>query len=125
MKRVSSGLERADLPAEERNPILVPVRHHIATLLTLYFRHQGRYLTEEVIRVGVYWVTGGKRLDSFLLHKYVKYRRFLGNLSQQKMANLPADRSISSPPFTFVGVDVFYPWNIVTRRTRGIAASEK
>lgn len=37
----------------------------------------------------------------------------------QKMADLPADRVTPEPPFTTVGLDVFGPWTIVTRRTRG------
>ncbi|XP_065941356.1 uncharacterized protein [Magallana gigas] len=45
--------------------------------------------------------------------------------SQQIMADLPADRVVPSPPFTIVGVDVFGPWNIVARRTRGGLAHSK
>ncbi|XP_072296391.1 general transcription factor II-I repeat domain-containing protein 2-like [Eucyclogobius newberryi] len=35
------------------------------------------------------------------------------------MANLPEDRLVVEPPFTMVGLDVFGPWIVVTRRTRG------
>ncbi len=41
------------------------------------------------------------------------------------MSSLPADRLQPSPPFTFVGVDVFGPWSVVTRRTRGGVANSK
>jgi hypothetical protein len=41
------------------------------------------------------------------------------------MADLPTDRLTPSPPFTFVGVDVFGPWSITTRRTRGGQANSK
>ncbi|XP_035986599.1 uncharacterized protein LOC118560067 [Fundulus heteroclitus] len=43
----------------------------------------------------------------------------------QKMADLPADRLIPEPPFTSVGLDVFGPWTIVTRRTRGGCSQSK
>ncbi|XP_055362121.1 uncharacterized protein LOC114849211 isoform X2 [Betta splendens] len=43
----------------------------------------------------------------------------------QKMADLPADRVIPEPPFTTVGLDVFGPWTVVTRRTRGGCAQSK
>ncbi|PIK56464.1 hypothetical protein BSL78_06627 [Apostichopus japonicus] len=45
--------------------------------------------------------------------------------SLEKMADLPADRVNPGPPFTSVSLDVFGPWNIVTRRTRGGSADSK
>lgn len=41
------------------------------------------------------------------------------------MADLPDDRLTPAPPFTFVGVDVFGPWKIVYRRTRGSQVNPK
>ncbi|XP_069103102.1 uncharacterized protein [Argopecten irradians] len=129
MIRVGGRLQNSDLPRHKVNPILVPGRHHVAMLLTRHFhnavQHQGRHLTEGAIRAAGFWITGGKRLDSFVIHHCVKCRKLRGKHSQQKMADLPVDRITPSPPFTFVGVDVFGPWTIVTRRTRGGSASSK
>ena len=42
------------------------------------------------------------------------------------MANLPEERLIpGQPPFTSVGVDVFGPWNVTTRKTRGSIVNSK
>lgn len=41
------------------------------------------------------------------------------------MADLPADRLTPEPPFTTVGLDVFGPWTIMTRHTRGGSAKSK
>lgn len=41
------------------------------------------------------------------------------------MADLPPERLDTSPPFSYVGLDVFGPWSVVTRRTRGGAAQGK
>ena len=41
------------------------------------------------------------------------------------MADLPAKRLQVEPPFTYVGVDVFEPWEVTSRRTRGGHANIK
>jgi len=41
------------------------------------------------------------------------------------MADLPADRTEPTPPFTNVGFDVFSPWVVHTRKTCGGAANTK
>ena len=35
------------------------------------------------------------------------------------MADLPEDRLDPAPPFTHIGIDVFGPWSVVARKTRG------
>ena len=44
---------------------------------------------------------------------------------EQRMADLPADRMEVTPPFTIVGFDVFGPWTIRSRKTRGGTANSK
>ncbi|XP_062268020.1 uncharacterized protein LOC133973962 [Platichthys flesus] len=46
-------------------------------------------------------------------------------MEEQRMADLPPERLKICPPFTYVGLDVFGPWSIVTRRTRGGQAESK
>ena len=41
------------------------------------------------------------------------------------MAELPPDRVEIGPPFTNVGFDVFKPWTVQTRRTRGVAVNKR
>ena len=41
------------------------------------------------------------------------------------MADLPTERVVPSAPFTHVGVDVFGPWTVVSRKTRGGVANSK
>ena len=44
---------------------------------------------------------------------------------EQQMADLPSDRAEVGPPFTNVGFDVFGPWTVQTRKTRGGVANAK
>lgn len=127
--RVGGCLGRANLPTGEKTPVLVPGKHHIAKLLVVYhhesIHHQGRHLTEGCIRRAGYWITGGKRLISSILHRCVQCRKLRGRAEFQKMSDLPAQRLTPSPPFCYVGVDVFGPWTIATRKTRGGSANSK
>ncbi len=41
------------------------------------------------------------------------------------MADLPSERLKVCPPFTYVGLDVFGPWSVTSRRTRGGQAESK
>nr|XP_023686101.1 uncharacterized protein LOC111853447 [Paramormyrops kingsleyae] len=41
------------------------------------------------------------------------------------MADLPVDRLSTDPPSSYVGVDVFGPWSVTFRRTRGGCATSK
>ena len=127
--RVGGRLQRSPLPPAEKNPILISGKHHVATLLVRHFhesvQHQGRHFTEGALRAAGFWITGGRLLISKALFKCVKCRRLRGKLLHQKMADFPADRLSSCPPFTYVGVDAFGPWEVVTCRTRGGSAYSK
>lgn len=41
------------------------------------------------------------------------------------MADLPEDRVVPSDPFSSIGADVFGPWQVVSRKTRGGVAESK
>lgn len=127
--RVGGRLRNAAVTIDERNPIIVPGKSWIATLLVRHFheqiKHQGRHFTAGKIRCAGFWIIGAKRLISSVLHKCFKCRRLRKTTEQQKMADLPTDRLQPGPPFTCVGVDTFGPWSVVTRRTRGGAANSK
>ena len=47
-----------------------------------------------------------------LVGKCVKCHLLRGKLGQQKIADLPTDRTLDGPPFTNCGVDMFSPFLI-------------
>ncbi|XP_062620653.1 uncharacterized protein LOC134282244 [Saccostrea cucullata] len=127
--RVGGRIKLSDLPEGEKTPILIPGKSHVARLLVHHHHekiyHQGRHLTEGAIRSEGLWISGGKRLVSSIIHHCVTCRKMRGKPLCQKMADLPKVRLTRSAPFTFVGVDVFGPWSVITRRTRGGSAHSK
>lgn len=127
--RNGGRMSAAAIPWEEKHPIIIPKNSHIATLLVQPYHervaHQGRHITEGAIRTAGLWILGGKRLVSSILQKCVICRRLRGSVETQKMSNLPADRLTQTPPFTQVGLDVFGPWSVCARRTRGGLSESK
>lgn len=127
--RVGGRLRHASLEAEVKNPVILPNKHHVTMLLVKHYHtkvmHQGRQFTESTIRQAGFWIVAGKRLVSSIIHHCVTCRKLRGKLETQKMADLPPERLDTSPPFSYVGLDVFGPWTVVTRRTRGGSAESK
>ncbi|XP_036003032.1 uncharacterized protein LOC118566091 isoform X2 [Fundulus heteroclitus] len=127
--RVGGRLRHSNLDQSEKTPLIIPGQHHIATLLIRHhheqIHHQGRHFTEGAVRSAGLWVVGGKKRVSSIIHQCMTCRRLRAPLSIQKMANLPADRLSTDPPFSSVGLDVFGPWNVSSRRTRGGFAQSK
>lgn len=127
--RVGGRISSSDLSQREKNPFIIPRKHHIATLLVRHYHsqvaHKGRHFTDGAIRAAGFWIIGSKHLVSSIIHNCVICRKLRGRLQTQRMANLPADRLSTEPPFTNVGIDVFGPWSVVTRRTRGGSADSK
>ncbi|XP_064475521.1 uncharacterized protein LOC135389399 [Ornithodoros turicata] len=121
--RVGGCLRNADLDKNEVHPIVLPGRHHVTALLIRYHhekvRHQGRHFTEGAIRTAGFWIVGTKRSIGAVIHKCAQCRKLRGRLEEQKMADLPKERVSTEPPFTYVGLDVFGPWTVASRRTRG------
>ena len=68
---------------------------------------------------------GGKRLVNNIINSCIKCKKLRGQQQLQKMADLPKVRVTPAPPFSYVGLDVFGPWLVRTRRTRGGVANSK
>ena len=133
--RVGGRLNKAPcLTSREKNLVILPGKHYIAKLVVVYFhelvKHQGYHFTEGAVRSGGvrsggFWITGGKRLVSSVIFSCVPCRKLRWHFECQRMADLPADQLEQAPSFTYVRVDVFGPWSVVTRRTRDGQANSK
>ena len=121
--------QAVDLSRDERHPIIIPGSQHLALLLVRHLhqqvKHQGRHFTRGHVRASGYWIVGEKRLVNRVIHACVECKRLRSKSVEQKMADLPAQRVTAAPPFSHVGVDVFGPWQVLTRRTRGGVAQAK
>ena len=129
LMRIGGRITSADLSWEDKHPLIIPKNHHVAILLVRHYHeqvaHQGRHLSEGAVRSAGLWIVGSKRMVSSVISKCVTCKKLRGKMEEQKMSDLPKDRLATDPPFTHVGLDVFGPWNIVSRQTRGGSAESK
>ncbi|XP_038056046.1 uncharacterized protein LOC119728039 [Patiria miniata] len=127
--RVGGRLRRADLDLGGRHQVLLPKNSHVSKLIVKHFhqevKHQGRHFTFAAIRAGGFWVIGAHDLVRSVINQCTICAKLRGKFLTQVMADLPQDRLQPTPPFTNVGTDVFGPWTIVTRKTRGGSADSK
>jgi hypothetical protein len=117
------------LPAKEINPIILPKDSHVSLLLIRHVHneviHQGKLFTEGALHTSGYWIIGAKQMIASMIHKCVICSKPQRCLESQKMADVPIDRITPGPAFTSVGTDVFGPWEVSTRKTRGGVANSK
>ncbi|XP_064462753.1 uncharacterized protein LOC135373586 [Ornithodoros turicata] len=127
--RIGGRLQNSTLDQDERHHVIMPRRHHITTLLVRHHHerveHQGCHFTEGALRAAGLWIVGAKSCIGSMIHKCVKCRKLRSRPQKQSMADLPRDRLSMDPPFTYVGLDVFGPWKVKARRTRGGLAHSK
>ena len=82
-------------------------------------------MTHGAIRQAGYWLVNENQVVSNELNSCVTCKRLRGRPLEEQMADLPNDRMEETAPFTYVGFDVFGPWSIQPRKTRGAAATSK
>ncbi|XP_061923831.1 uncharacterized protein LOC133663402 isoform X2 [Entelurus aequoreus] len=127
--RVGGRIIRSGLETKEMNPIILPGTNYITTLLVRHHHekvnHQGRHFTEAAVRESGLWIVGAKRCIGKVINKCVTCKKLRGKFEEQIMSDLPVDRLQLEPPFSYVGLDIFGPWEVFTRRTRGGQANSK
>ena len=114
--RIGGRLRKASIRQGIRHPIILPRRSHVTELVVRQahqaIKHQGQGMTQNELRQRGYWVIGGSSAVSNLFFRCITCRRLRASVQQQKMADLPEDRTEPAPPFTYCAVDYFGPFHI-------------
>ena len=127
--RVGGRLRRAQTEYNEKHPIVLPKCHYVSQLIAKHYHHevhhQGRQITGGAIRQAGFWLIGGHDVVTKVIRACVLCKKLRAPHLEQRMADLPPDRTEVCPPFTNVGFDVFGPWAVQTRKTRGGGVNAK
>ncbi|XP_064641961.1 uncharacterized protein LOC135496530 [Lineus longissimus] len=118
--RVGGRLKQSSIEYGVKHPMILPRASHITTLVIGHHHervaHQGRGLTMNQIRSSGIWILSCSSAVGSHIYKCVTCRRLRGRPQEQKMSNLPEDRTEASPPFTYCGADCFGPFYVKDNR---------
>ncbi|XP_076383739.1 uncharacterized protein LOC143260985 [Megalopta genalis] len=106
--RVGGRLRRAPLSYCQKQPLLLPHRHHITNLIIesehLRHWHAGTQATLNAVRQ-IYWPIDGMRATKIVIHKCIRCFRVKPKVPAYIMGDLPKNRVTRARPFQNVGVD--------------------
>lgn len=109
--------------------MILPSSHYVSSLLIKHYhekvQHQGRHFTLGVIQSSGFWIVGSKRAVNSAINNCIKCKKLRDGQQTQKIADLSIDRLSPAPSLSYVGLDVFGPWLVSARRTRGGMANSK
>ncbi|KAL3979219.1 Rab5 GDP/GTP exchange factor [Sarotherodon galilaeus] len=114
--RVGGRLSRAVMSEDSKHPVIIAKELHISNLILQHIHkevgHGGRnHILSKLHQK--YWIPGAGTLIRSIMSRCVTCRRFHGAAGQQQMAELPESRvTPEKPPFSFVGVDYFGPFEV-------------
>ncbi|KAL4009002.1 hypothetical protein ACER0C_002854 [Sarotherodon galilaeus] len=119
--RVGGRLSRAVMSEDSKHPVIIAKELHISNLILQHIHkevgHGGRnHILSKLHKK--YWIPGAGTLIRSIMSRCVTCRRFHGAAGQQQMAELPESRvTPEKPPFSFVGVDYFGPFEVKRGRS--------
>ncbi len=118
--KVGERLCDTSLLSPVKHPVIIPKDHHITKMIISQchenIKHQGKGLTINEIRSQGYWIPGMNRAVVSHVHHCVTCRKLRRPTEEQRMADLPSERTNPFPPFTYCGMDCFGPF--VTKQGR-------
>ncbi|XKL62199.1 hypothetical protein PGB90_002032 [Kerria lacca] len=120
--RVGGRLKNANLSYDAKHPIILHRKSKLVDLLVHHvhenYFHASRSFVVGYIQVR-YWILGGlSQLEKKVRYKCVWCTRMKGETCRQIMGDLPAERTLASRPFAYVGIDFVGPFTIKCTRHR-------
>lgn len=111
--KVGGRLRHSDCLESLKYPVIIPKNHSVTKMIIAHchekIKHQGKGFTINEIRSCGYWIPGIGRAVASYIKGCVTCRKLRRSTEVQKMADLPSERVIPSPPFKYTGMDCFGP----------------
>lgn len=95
--RVGGRLRRALINSDAKHPVILPKKHHVVKLIVKYYHdmsgHSGLEYTLSLARQR-YWIINARPTVRRILNECFSCRKRQAPVGQQKMPNLPEDRTM-------------------------------
>ena len=114
--RVGGRLRNYSLNQNLMHPILLPQRSVITSRIIEWCHNRSVHSGRNEIKCNGFWIINGNAAVRSHIYHCVTCRKLRGKLGEQKMADLPEERSSDAAPFKYVGMDMFGPF--VTKEGR-------
>ncbi|XP_033759556.1 uncharacterized protein LOC117341802 [Pecten maximus] len=119
--RVGGRLSKSCMPADSKHPVILPKNHHVSIMIIRQIHHELQHSGRNHMMASLrerYWLVSASSAVRKFISKCVICRRQRSPVGEQKMADLPEDRTTpDEPPFTKVGVDYFGPFLVKQKRS--------
>lgn len=127
MLRIGGRLTNANIPYENKHPVLLPRQDHIVDIIIDFYHrvncHTGAHLLMSIIRQR-YWILSGRNLIRKRVHACNFCFKTAPSNIIPPMADLPTARVQEAKAFTHTGVDFAGPINITLSRRRGVKSQK-
>ena len=120
--RVGGRLRKPSLTEVEQHPVIHPKKSAVSDPVIpwshINVAHGERGLTLNHLRNNGISIISANAAVQRVIQRCVTCCKLLGKTSFQIMADLPVERCAEVPPFTYYGVDIFYPYLIKEKRAQ-------
>ena len=111
--RVGGRLSNSEESVSVKFPAIIPKRATCTRRLIQWhhsqIEHRGKHFTVCRLREYGFWVINAGREAGSVVFSCVRCKWLRGKCEQQMMADLPLNRTLVEPPFTYCGCDYFGP----------------
>ena len=118
--RVGGRIKRSNLNTEYVHLILLSGEGIVTNLIVKWYHqsvgHDGRGYTLNKSGSSGYWIVKANSVVRSFIARCVRCQYLRGVVGEQKVADLPADKTSAEPPLKYVGLDVFGPLTVKNYR---------
>ncbi|XP_058827831.1 uncharacterized protein LOC131687756 [Topomyia yanbarensis] len=114
--RIVGRLRLADLPQNQRSPILIPREHFFGKIMLDHIHRRNLHAGMDTIIADFqqyYWMRNLRKTAKAVINKCILCARARPRKLQQQMGQIPRARVTPSPTFAHTGVDLCDPFQIL------------